>query len=234
MTEHSASPTADVHHLHRRPGRDIADATVLIAEANHRIANNLAAVVGLVRMEAAAIGAKDKMTGSEVRVLLEEIASRVDAVGVLHKMLARQPLHEAVDVGDYLGQVCAPLTSSLSSPQQFGVTQNFAPGCLVSRDRVVSLALIVNELVTNASKYAHPAGVPGKVIVTCQQDAKGNLALEVADDGVGLPEGFDPRTDGNVGLRLVRILCTQLDADLLFDSSSLGLHVRIRIPLSNG
>jgi two-component sensor histidine kinase len=232
MTENTASSTAEIYQLHTKPNRGVGDTSVLLAEANHRIANNLAAVVGLVRMEATAIGTKETMTGSDVRALLEEIASRVDAVGTLHKMLAQQPLQDAVDIGDYLGRVCAPLTSSLFGAQQFGLTQKFAPGCLVPRDQVVSIALIVNELVTNASKYAHPAGVPGKVSVTCQRDAKGNLVLEVADDGVGLPEGFDPQTDGNVGLRLVRILCTQMDADLRFDSSSLGLRVRIALPLS--
>jgi two-component sensor histidine kinase len=233
MTEHIAVPTAEIYQLHTKPARGAEDASVLIAEANHRIANNLSAVIGLVRMEAAAIGAKETMTGSDVRILLEEIASRIDAVGVLHKMLAQQPLQEAVDIGDYLRRVCAPLTSSLFGGAQLGLVENFAADCLVSREKVVSLALIVNELVTNASKYAHPAGVPGKVSVTCQKDAKGNLVLDVADDGVGLPEDFDPQTDGNVGLRLVRILCSQMDAELVFDSSSLGLSVRMVLPLSD-
>jgi two-component sensor histidine kinase len=233
MTKHTVSPTAEIYQLHTKPVRGVADTSVLIAEANHRIANNLSAVIGLVRMEAAAVGAQETMTGSDVRLLLEEIAARIDAVGVLHKMLAQQPLQEAVDIGDYLRRVCAPLTSSLFGAKQLGLTQKFASDCLVSRDKVVSLALIVNELVTNASKYAHPAGVPGKVSVTCLRDANGNLVLEVADDGVGLPEGFDPETDGNVGLRLVRILCAQMDAELVFDSSSLGLCVQVVIPLSD-
>jgi len=232
MTDQPASTTAEIYQLHAKPVRSPEDAGVLIAEANHRIANNLSAVIGLVRMEAAAIGPTETMTGSEVRLLLEEIASRIDAIGALHKMLAQQPMQDSVDISDYLDRVCAPLTSSLFGSKQLGLTQHFAPGCLVSREKVVSLALIVNELVTNASKYAHPAGVPGRVSVACRRDANGNLVLEVADDGVGLPEGFDPQTDGNVGLRLVRILCSQMDAELVFDSSSLGLRVEMVIPMA--
>lgn len=233
MTNPTVSSTAGIYTLPTKPVREVNDTSVLIAEANHRIANNLSAVIGLVRMQAAAIGAKELMTGSDVRILLEEVASRIDAVGLLHKLLAQHPLQDAVDVGDYLRGVCASLASSLCGAQLFELTQNFAPDCLVSRDKVVSLALIVNELVTNASKYAHPTGIPGKISVGCHREPNGNLVVEVADDGVGLPEQFDPETDGNLGLRLVRILSAQVDAKLLFHSSSLGLHVRLVMPLSD-
>lgn len=231
MAQSALIPTAEIHQLSTKPMRDAVDPTVLIAESNHRIANNLSAVIGLVRMQAAAVGDRKSMTGSEVRVLLEEIAGRIDAIGALHKKLAQHPLQPAVDVADYLRGICASLVSPLSCRQRFELTQNFEPDCLVSRDQIVSLALIVNELVTNATKYAHPTGVPGKIVVSCRHHAAGGLMVEVTDDGIGLPENFNPKVDGDVGLRVVRLLAAQTDAELAFESSSLGLTVRLIMPM---
>jgi two-component sensor histidine kinase len=85
-------------------------------------------------------------------------------------------------------------------------------------------------MVTNAVKYAHPAGTPGKICVASGWDAEGTLFREVADDGVGLPEGFDPAGDGGYGLRLVRGLAQQLDAECEFLQSGIGLRFRLLVP----
>jgi len=93
----------------------------------------------------------------------------------------------------------------------------------------VTVGLIVGELVTNALKYAHPAGVFGEIIVGCT-DAGDRLVIEVADDGVGLPEGFDAAKNAGLGLRLVHSLAEQLRATLMFNDSGTGLSVTPLVP----
>ena len=90
--------------------------------------------------------------------------------------------------------------------------------CAVTSDEAAVIGLIVGEAVTNAIKYSHPTGVPGKITVECQQDDKGRIAIDVTDDGVGLPENFDPKSDGNVGFRMMRALSERLGAALAFES----------------
>jgi PAS domain S-box-containing protein len=85
------------------------------------------------------------------------------------------------------------------------------------------------EAVTNAIKYSHPTGVPGKITVQCQRDDEGRITIDVTDDGVGLPENFDPELDGSVGFRMMRALSERLEAALTFTSSSLGLGVSLRV-----
>jgi PAS domain S-box-containing protein len=100
----------------------------------------------------------------------------------------------------------------------------------VTSDAAAMIGLIVDEAVTNAIKYAHPTGVPGKIAVACQEDHNGRITIEVTDDGVGLPENFDPKSDGGVGFRMMRALSERLEAALTFESSSLGLAVSLRLP----
>jgi two-component sensor histidine kinase len=222
-----------------RPDQSDADPAeitpeTLAMEANHRIANHLAAVGGLIRLHAASVtSGRRTMTTEEVRLLLLEIAGRIDTVGQLHKLLAQRPLDAVVDLGAFLREVCAIAVSSLSHSGETSLSYDCSLGCIVRSEQVVPLALIINELVTNAVKYAHPTGVATRMIVSChRQESRGGLLVEVADDGVGLPEGFDTTVDGGLGFRVVRALSEQLGATLDFDSNELGLSARLLVPTS--
>jgi two-component sensor histidine kinase len=86
--------------------------------------------------------------------------------------------------------------------------------------------------VTNAIKYAHPAGVAGQIRLACRRRSNGHLTIEISDDGVGLPEGLDPMQQGHLGFRLVRSLAKQLGAAIEFRSDSLGLFFLLDVPRS--
>ena len=81
----------------------------------------------------------------------------------------------------------------------------------------------------NAIKFAHPTGVAGHLLVGCSRH-EDIITVEVVDDGVGLPERFDPTVDGQFGLQLLRLLAAQLKARLEFDDTGLGLSVRLSLP----
>jgi two-component sensor histidine kinase len=90
--------------------------------------------------------------------------------------------------------------------------------------------LIAAELLTNATKYAHPAGLPVKVYIRCETKDDGSFMVEVTDDGVGFPEKFDPSSDGGLGFQLMRALTNGLDAELQFEHDSLGVCARLVWP----
>jgi two-component sensor histidine kinase len=79
-------------------------------------------------------------------------------------------------------------------------------------------------------KYAHPAAVKGRIELGCYRRPAGGILIQIADDGVGMPEGFDPAKDGGLGMRMVRMLSDQLGASLTFESTGVGLTVRLLIP----
>ncbi len=134
------------------------------------------------------------------------------------------------DLGTHLRGVCAALLSSYPLGAGVVPAYGFASGCAVRPDQVAPLSRVVREVVANAIEHAHPTHVEGRLRIGCRRDGGGGVAIEVIDDGVGLPEGFDPAVDGDGGLRLARALCRWLGATLSFESTGLGLIVRIALP----
>lgn len=221
-----------VIHLPITPLPFAQDNVVLDREADHRIANNLGLIVSLLRLRARAVGQQSgTMDRSEVSLLLDDVAARVDTVARLHRMLSHSHRDSLVDLSAYLRELCASLTSSLSSGARVHFSHQTNETCMLPPDQVLTLGLLASELVTNSVKYAHPAGLPVQIEIQCRESA-GLLTVEIADDGVGLPENFDPATDGGLGFRIVRSLAAQLGAKLRFDSSELGTTVQLEMSRS--
>ena len=216
--------------------REIGDAAVRhvgsddrLSEAQHRIANNLALIAGYTRLQATRLHkARQPLSAREACIVLEEVAARIETVGEMHRLLSAAPGHGdgGIDLGRYLAKLCGSLVETISFVGDTVISHRDGGGCMVRPDQATPVALIVIELVTNALKYAHPTGVAGKITVSCRPTATG-LTVEVADDGVGLSEDFDPKGDGGLGFRVVRGLARQLGAELIYESHGVGLTVRL-------
>lgn len=199
-------------------------------EANHRVANVLTMIASGVRLQASSAAKRgETMSGDEVRLLLAGIAARVDAAGQVHRLLSNGAKESDFDLGEQVEKICLALQPFASLVGPVELSCRVENRCPVASAQIIPLALIVCEMVTNAIKYAHPAGAPGSIQVSVTADNLFTI-LEVADDGVGLPEGFDPREDGGLGFQLVRSLAKQMNASLVFDSDPLGLRFKIILP----
>jgi len=204
-----------------------------VAEANHRIANNLTLLVSMVRMQAqSAARRSDPVTATDLRLALEGIAARISTIGQLHRLLSHVPPEGATNLKPHLGEVSTALVTALSSPEQSVRVDVLGDDCLVLTRQVQPIILIVCEVFINAMKYAHPAGVLLVMTVECFGGADGRLVLSIRDDGVGLPDGFDADRDGGLGFRVIRSLAGELGAQLGIESSDLGLCFRLSLPAS--
>jgi two-component sensor histidine kinase len=207
----------------------------IAAESDHRIANSLSIVASLARMQTSNIGGTDhRIDGHEVRELLQELGERVDTVARLHRLLAESPAERTIDLAKYLPDISGAVVSALSSDHDIELHFACDRNCSLPAESALPIGLIVVELVTNAIKYAHPAGVTGKIRVACSKEADGTITVEVSDDGVGLPEGFDPMMAGSAGLRLVRSWTAQLTARIGFEHNALGLSCVLQVPTGVG
>jgi two-component sensor histidine kinase len=108
------------------------------------------------------------------------------------------------------------------------ITVDRSGGGYIDARHALHAGLITAELLTNAGKYAHPAGL--KVNVHCETKDDGSFLVEVTDDGVGFPENFDSSTDGGLGFQLMRALANGLNAELQFEHDSLGVRARLVKP----
>ena len=203
----------------------------LLAEANHRVANSLALLGGLVRMQGRTVGKADKPpTNSELRLMFDGIAARIATIGQLHRMLAMMPTEGAIPLEQHIRDVCASLVTAFSSDEQPIHIDHRGTGCLVLTRHVQPLTLIICEILTNAMKYAHPAGAPVRMIVMCDSKPDGTLMVSVSDDGIGLPEGFDVAKDGGIGFQIIRALATDIGAALEIFSDNLGVTFILTVP----
>jgi two-component sensor histidine kinase len=201
-------------------GHQTPDAFTPSQEADHRIANSLAVISGLVRVRAGA----DQGRANETFLL--EIADRIDTVAKLHRLIA-YPNSDAIELHIYLQEICQRLGSALATT----AAPSFSVSCPLDQtvpfNVAMPLGLITAELFSNSLKYAHPTGQPAKISVSCKaiaEDGLTALIFEYEDDGVGFPEDFDISSDGNLGMRFIRSLSDQLHGKQNWTSDPLGIH----------
>lgn len=208
--------------------RTSGDADLLIREANHRIANSLAGLASLMRLQASEVGRRGgDMPAAEVRQLLSDGVVRIESIGRLHRLLSRRGANGLVDLSLHLAEVSAVVSTSFCSLK---IINKCSPDCQVEAGKAGSIALIVSELITNAAKHAHPTGVPVIITIACGKRADGSLLVEVCDDGVGLPENFDYAAGGGLGMQVVRALASQIGATLTMETGPLGMCVELVLP----
>jgi two-component sensor histidine kinase len=178
----------------------LAQQEMLTREISHRVKNSLSIVASLLGMQGRLA------SQPEVERALIDAQTRVRTIAQVHDRLWRKGEVQGVDLAGFLGELCAQL-GSMAEP---GVTlvADIAP-VSVATDAAVQLGLLANELVTNAFKYAYPAG-QGEVRITVKPTAPGRLQLTVSDRGAGLPRGFDATSSASLGMKLIASLCGQL------------------------
>jgi len=200
------------------------------AEADHRIANNLAGLSSAIRLQRNAISRSGKtLNAGQVCLLLEDISARIEVTAKLHKSLALSCDGEGIDLGNFLRDI-AEMIGALSASGQMKLTVACTSENYIEPRHALHAGLITAELLTNAVKYAHPTGVAVNIQVRCETGHDGSFLVEVTDDGVGFPENFDPLTDGGLGFELMRALARALNAELQFEHDSLGVCARLVKP----
>jgi two-component sensor histidine kinase len=207
----------------RAPERVPQIASSLSREADHRIANSLTIISSLVRLHATAVDAAE-----DPQTFLMDIADRIDTVGQLHRLIAHSG-RETVRLCDHLREICQRLNRALAS-DQVSFSLACSPEHSVPPSVALSLGLIIAELYSNSLKYAHPAGLPVKIAVSCCRSADAGLTVVYEDDGVGFPEGFDIESDGHLGMRFIRSLSKQLLGTQDWLNDPLGIRFELSIP----
>jgi two-component sensor histidine kinase len=194
---------------------------VLLKEINHRAKNSLQLVCSMLDLQASA--ASDPKLGER----LMEASRRVSAVGRLYDRLSHEADIEKIDLGAYLQEVCKDLAGS-GSPCKIHIE---APkGIQFAPERAIHLALIVNELVTNAAKYAHPDKSPANVWLRLRREADA-VSVSVRDEGIGLPADFDLAKSKGLGMRIVTALAKQLGATVSPHVCSPGVEFVLLVPI---
>ena len=196
----------------------------LLREVYHRVKNNLQVVSSLVNLQLRAL------PRGRAQSALADAAERVRAMALVHEKLYQSPSLSAIDLGAYLKDLVDRLAVSSGSAQRGIEVRCDSPHMQIGLDTAVPLGLIVNELFSNSSKHAFTDGRRGLISVAVSLVDEG-VRLQVWDNGLGLPAAAADLSSGSLGLKLVRSLSSQLDAEFEIETYR-GTRATLLLPMS--
>jgi two-component sensor histidine kinase len=194
---------------------------VLLKEMSHRVKNSLMIVSSMLQLQGSAVG------DPALTAHLAEASQRVSAVAKAHDQLFHGSDIERMDLGKYVETICKDLDASVA---HCVIQADVQHGIEISTDRAISAALIVNELITNAAKYAYKDRPGGKIWITVAGAGKDKLSISVRDEGAGLPPDFDLKKPKGLGMRIITAFAKQLNGTLDIRAGKPGTEFMITIP----
>ena len=220
-------------HLMRRALRRLASAeaaaqemarsrTLMFAELQHRVSNNLAVVSSLLAMQRRQVSDPDAVRA------LDGAVARVNVVSRLSRLL-HDPQAQEVDFGSFLRAMVPDAVEAAGIGERVAVSVRAEP-VILPADRAVPLGLVATELLSNALEHGFPDGRPGRIEISLVQSDPGRALLTIRDNGAGLPEDFDLGRSRSLGLLIARQFAGQIGAELSMANDGGGVS-RLEVPL---
>jgi PAS domain S-box-containing protein len=191
----------------------------LLHEVDHRVKNNLQMISSLIVIQSRTID--DEGIKASLRAMLE----RIEAVSTVHRRLYQSKDVSRFDVSDFVRDL---VTDLLGATGREGIIADLdLHPVVISADKATPVALMINELVTNAIKhgFSEPSTTP-RISVSLRR-LDGHIHVEVSDNGKGMPEGGP---NASFGMKLVRSLGRQLHGEIEWQNATPGTRVRVSIP----
>ncbi len=195
----------------------------LLQEVHHRVKNNLQLISSLINLQAR------PMAPGPGRTALEECQSRVQAIGLIHEKLYQSRDYGVVPFSEYARSLAFDIFyASGVSPDRITLFVE-VERVELPVDKAIPCGLILNELLTNALKHAFPGDRAGRITISLGRREGPEIVMTVADDGIGMPAGFEPARSNSLGMELVITLLEQLEGS--WEIRPPGTTFRVRFPL---
>jgi two-component sensor histidine kinase len=193
----------------------------LLGEVHHRVKNNLSLILGLIEMQAA------YSEDGYFKKQLSEIRSRILAMALIHDKMYKSSTFARIDLREYLTDLVTSISKFFSRETVVKINLDLQ-SVQISSKTVVPLALLVNEIVTNAFKYAFSRTENGELSVRLVQ-SENEVELMISDNGPGLHEGADVKKGKTLGFKLFGLFVKQLKGSYEIDGTK-GLRFVVRFP----
>lgn len=202
-------------------GKALAEKEVLLREIHHRVKNNLQVVSSLLSLQSKHISDEKALEA------IEEGRNRVRSMALIHQNLYQEDNLTGIDVKEYITQLCESLFQSYNvRPNQIQLTTHIED-IRLDVDTIIPIGLILNELITNALKYAFPSEKAGELNIQLKTE-QGKLLLQVHDNGIGVAPDFDWQKTVSMGFQLIKSFARKLKAQVEVQGSN-GMTITLRI-----
>lgn len=195
--------------------------SILLREVNHRVKNSLHLVSSLLQLQARTL------SDPALRHQMQDAIGRIHAIAQVHSRLYQTERFQTVELATYLRALCQDLANASGAKTGFDLKVD-AEEVELPIDLAIPLGIIANELVTNAIK--HGSGKALEVRVSLARAGK-RVLFTVADNGPGLPDGFDVERTKSLGMRIVATLSRQIGGTLDILPDVQGAAFRLAVPL---
>jgi PAS domain S-box-containing protein len=195
---------------HAKTETALREQKVLLQEVQHRVKNNLAIISSLINLQATK--AKDKYH----RELFQESKNRLESIAKVHSLLYQSQSYSSVNLKNYFNEILDNLTESFSGINKQIKIKKDIDDIVIDVSSAITLALILNELVTNSYKHAFNDMDKGQISVSLKEK-KGKIYLKVKDSGSGYPKQSQEKS--SLGLHIIEGLVEQIDATLTHTNS---------------
>jgi PAS domain S-box-containing protein len=177
--------------------QQIREKDLLLKELQHRVKNNLQLITALIRLEA-------RTAHSDGRIQLDRLAGRIESLQLLYQALMADGRQQDIDLGHYLGKIAS---TAMHTHGVEGIRLDLKVDyLLMSINIAMPVGLLVNELLTNAFKYAFNGRTSGVITLRCIRAESERVQIMVADDGIGLPEGLEWPPAGKMAALMLKSL----------------------------
>lgn len=194
----------------------------LLKEIHHRVNNNLQIVMSLLNTQSA------YLDNDSAILAIRDSQHRMRAMSLIHQKLYQSDKVAIIDMQAYIQELTSYLDDNFNVNNRIRF-QLYVPPIELDIAQAVPLGLIINEIITNAIKYAFPDNSQGVISISMELIEQGDILLVIADNGKGLPPGFDIAGSRSLGMNLVQGLTKQLNGTFTIESHQ-GVTVNIRFP----
>lgn len=210
------------HAIRQEFEKTLRDRDLLLKELQHRVKNSLQIITALIRIEGRSVGDVEKAR-------FNSMAARIEALGILYHALSNAPAPREIDLGSYLSQLASAV---LRSHAEDGIQLNLqVENCPTTVNVAMPVGLVVNEAMTNALKHAFKGRDEGTISLHCLHH-DGGYAVEIGDDGAGLPEGETWPQAGKISALIVQSLHENTRAEIEVESQpGGGTRIRFVVPV---
>jgi PAS domain S-box-containing protein len=200
----------------------LAERETLLRELYHRTKNNMQVINSMLDLQSSLVAS------DALKIAFKDTQNRIQSMSLVHQKLYQSQSLEVINLSDYSRSLIDLLISSYVVDRKQIAFEIAVEDILLTIDSAVPCGLIINELIANALKYAFPDGRSGHVLLKAARIAENEFLLEVSDDGIGVPPGFDFAQSDTMGMVTISMLARQLGGSVAFNNDR-GVTCRVHL-----
>jgi len=198
---------SDKKFIEKQMQESLNEKEILLQEVHHRVKNNLQVISSILNLQSSYVKDENSLN------ILRESQNRIKSMSFIHESLYQTKDFSGIEFSGYILSLANNLVHSYSLEVGMVHLKTEFEDTFLSLDQAIPCGLIANELISNSLKYAFDKGQAGEIFVSVKHKGS-KVTLIIADNGKGLPEGFDYENSESLGLQLVYTLKDQLDASI--------------------